>query len=70
MSVAPSLWAALSLWMPGPQGAAWGLLAGFVLMGAADWLRPGVMVPAWMRPLRARLTAAVVVCHLPVVALA
>lgn len=68
ISVAPSLWAAFFLWWPGVQGAVWGLLAGFILMGAADWLRPGIMMPAWMRPLRARLTAAVAVCHLPVVA--
>lgn len=69
ISIVPSLWAAFFLWWPDARGAAWGLLTGFVLLGIADWLRPGIMVPAWMRPLRARLTAAVALCHLPVVAL-
>ena len=68
IAIAPSLWAALALWWPDPAASAWALMAGFVLMGVADWLRPGVGVPAWMRPLRVRLTLAVVLCHLLVVA--
>ena len=68
ISVLPSLWAAFFLWWPDAKSAAWGLLVGFLLLGIADWLRPGIMVPAWMRPLRARLTGAVALCHLPVVA--
>jgi len=68
MAIVPSLWAAFALWWPDPAVSAWGLLIGFTLMGVADWLRPGVRVPAWMRPLRVRLTVAVVLCHLLVVA--
>ena len=68
IAILPSLWAALVLWWPDPAASAWGLLIGFTLMGVADWLRPGAGVPAWMRPLRVRLTVAVVLCHLLVVA--
>jgi hypothetical protein len=65
-SVLPSLWAFFFLWWAEPTTAAWGMFAGFVLLGLADgfFLVPGL--PAWMRRLRLRLTAAVAVCHLPV----
>ena len=69
LSVLPSLWAGLALWWHDPAVSAWALLLGFVLMAVADWWRPGVGVPAWMRPLRMRLTAAVVLCHALVVAM-
>jgi hypothetical protein len=68
VSIIPSLWAAVALWWPDPAVTAWALLVGFVLMAVADWWRPGVGVPAWMRPLRVRLSAAVVLCHALVVA--
>jgi hypothetical protein len=67
-SVLPSLWAVLFLWWPDPGITVVGLMAGFVVMGIADWVRPAQGAPAWMRPLRARLTTAVVACHLAVVA--
>ena len=67
VSVLPSLWAAFFLWWPSDDISAWGLMAGFILMGLADWLYPGLHVPSWMRHLRTRLTLAVVACHLVVV---
>lgn len=67
-SVAPSLWAAFFLWWPSNPLSAWGLMTGFILMGLADWLYPGVKVAAWMLPLRVRLSLAVVACHLIVIA--
>ncbi len=69
ISVIPSLWAAFFLWWPGEREAMWGLMTGFALMGLADWLRPAFKMPAWMRPLRIRLTAAVLACHMAVVTL-
>jgi hypothetical protein len=66
-SIIPSLWAALVLWWLDAALAAWGLMIGFLLMGLADRLYPGRGVPAWMSPLRSRLTFAVVACHLLVV---
>lgn len=66
-SILPSLWAALFLWWPADHVTAWGLMSGFVLMGLADWFYPGLNVPSWMRPLRIRLTLAVVGCHLLVI---
>ena len=68
VSVAPSIWAAFFLWWPAEHVATWGLMTGFVLMGLADWFYPGLNVSSWMRPLRARLTLAVVGCHLLVAA--
>ena len=67
VSVLPSLWAAFFLWWPSDDISAWGLMAGFILMGLADWFCPGLNVPSWMRHLRTRLTLAVVACHLVVV---
>lgn len=67
-SVLPSLWAAFFLWWPPEDFAVWGLMTGFILLGWADWVYPGLNVPAWMRPLRVRLTVAVVACHLVVFA--
>lgn len=67
-SVLPSLWAAFFLWWPSDHISAWGLMAGFVLMGLADWLYPGLKVAAWMLPLRVWLTLAVVACHVLVIA--
>jgi len=68
VSVLPSLWAAFFLWWPSDETAAAGLMAGFILMGLLDRLRPGLNVPAWMVTLRTRLTFAVVACHLLVLA--
>lgn len=68
-SILPSLWAALFLWWAPVNVAAWGLMTGFILMGLADWFYPGLKVPTWMRPLRMRLTLAVVACHLLVLTL-
>lgn len=68
VSVIPSLWAAFFLWWPSDHISAWGLMAGFILIGLADWLYPGLKVAAWMLPLRVRLTLAVVACHLVVIA--
>lgn len=68
-AVLPSLWAVFFLWWAAPSTAAWGMFAGFLLLGLADcfFVVPGL--PAWMRRLRLRLTAAVAVCHLPVLAM-
>jgi hypothetical protein len=63
VSVVPSLWAVACLAWPDPVVSAWGLALGFAVAGLGDWLRPGVGVPSWMRPLRARLTLAVLACH-------
>jgi hypothetical protein len=67
-AVAPSLWAAFFLWWTSPQVAVTGMLTGFILMGLADWMWPGLRLPGWMRKLRLRLTVAVAVCHLAVIA--
>lgn len=67
-SVLPSLWAFFFLWWAEPSTAAWGMLGGFVLLGLADGFFHVPGLPAWMRRLRLRLTAAVAVCHLPVLA--
>ena len=68
-SVLPSLWAVFLLWWADPSTAAWGMFAGFVLLGLADgyFVVPGL--PSWMQRLRLRLTAAVAACHLPVLAM-
>lgn len=66
LSVLPSLWAALFLWLPDERAGLAGLMVGFILLGLADWTRPALGMPAWMRPLRARLTIAVVACHLAI----
>jgi hypothetical protein len=63
VSVIPSLWAVACLAWPDPAVSAWGLALGFAVAGLGDWLRPGAGVPSWMRPLRARLTLAVLACH-------
>ena len=68
LSVAPSLWAFASLLLPGPRATVLMLLAGFVLLGLADWFSPARGSAPWMRVLRARLTLAVAVCHLLVLA--
>jgi hypothetical protein len=64
ISVTPSLWAVACLLLNNPDRSLWWLLAGFVLMGVADVLRPAPALAAWMRQLRLQLTVAVVVCHL------
>lgn len=69
ISVLPSLWAVACLLLPSDQVSAWGMMTGFVLMGLADWLYPGLHVASWMRPLRVRLTLAVVACHVVVIGL-
>jgi hypothetical protein len=68
-AVAPSLWALGCLSLSSSAAAVWALLAGFVFMGLADWLRPAAPLPPWMRSLRLRLTLAVAVCHLAVILL-
>ena len=69
LAVLPSLWAVFLLWWADPSTAAWGMFAGFVLLGLADgfFVVPGL--PSWMQRLRLRLTAAVAACHLPVLAM-
>ena len=69
VSVLPSLWAFTSLLLPDPGAAVLLLLTGFVAIGLADWIAPARGSAPWMRRLRARLTLAVVVCHLLVLAL-
>ena len=64
VSVLPSLWAAVCLLLPSPEASAWALMTGFMLMGLADWFYPGLGVASWMRPLRIRLTALVILFHL------
>ncbi|MDX1570326.1 MAG: DUF3429 domain-containing protein [Xanthomonadales bacterium] len=64
LSVLPSLFAAGTLLLPSPLWSVWALLAGFLLVGLGDVLVPGPSVPRWMIRLRIRLTIAVVVCHL------
>ena len=66
-AVIPSLWAAFTLWWFTPALAAWVMVIGFAAMGVADRLYPGRGVPAWMSPLRTRLSIVVVACHLLVV---
>lgn len=68
LAVLPSLWAWAFLLWANPLVSSWGLLAGFVLMALLDGLSPGPRTPAWMVRLRLRLSAAVIVCHLPVIA--
>ncbi|MEJ2385065.1 MAG: DUF3429 domain-containing protein [Xanthomonadales bacterium] len=63
LAVLPSLWAWACLLAEQPMLAAWGLMAGFALMGFADWLRPAPGTASWLVTLRLRLTAAVVLCH-------
>jgi hypothetical protein len=69
VSVAPSLWAAACLLWPSDLVSVLGLMAGFVLMGLADWFYPGLRVGSWMRHLRKRLTLAVFASHLMVIGL-
>lgn len=64
VSVLPSLWAAVCLLLPSSEASAWALMTGFMLMGLADWLYPGLGVASWMRPLRIRLTLLVILFHL------
>lgn len=63
VSVLPSLWAFACLLWPDPVVALWGLLLGFMTLGLADWLLPAAGNSAWMTDLRARLSLAVVACH-------
>ena len=63
LAVLPSLWAWACLLADSQLGAAWGLMAGFALMGFADWLKPAPGTAPWLVTLRLRLTAAVVLCH-------
>ncbi len=61
--VGPALAAALAI----PLGVRWGavlLLVAFVLLLAWDRPRNRALMPAWYGPLRTRLTAGVVLCHL------
>jgi hypothetical protein len=69
ISVVPSLWAAACLLWPSDLVSAYGLMAGFVMMGLADWFYPGLRVGSWMRHLRKRLTLAVFASHLAVIGL-
>jgi len=63
VAVTPSLWAWTCLLAAGPNVAAWGLLAGFLVFGLADWLRPPPATAPWLVALRLRLTTAVALCH-------
>lgn len=63
LAVLPSLWAWGFLLIDSTALAAWGLLAGFLLMGFVDWLKPAPGTAPWLAPLRVRLTAAVALCH-------
>ena len=63
LAVLPSLWAFACLLAESSVVATWGLLAGFALMGFADWLRPAPGTAPWLVTLRLRLTAAVVLCY-------
>jgi hypothetical protein len=67
VAVLPSLWAFACLSWPDARLAAWGLLLGFAGIGLADRWTPGPGTPAWMIRLRARLSLAVVACHVPVI---
>ena len=64
ISVMPSLWAVVCLLLADPAASVWALLAGFALMGLADFFLPSPGLAPWMRRLRAQLTIAVVACHL------
>ena len=66
LAVLPSLWAVALLWWADPGVAAWGMFAGFVVMGLADVLLSIPGFPSWMRRLRLRLSVAVALCHVPV----
>lgn len=63
LAVLPSLWAWACLLGESPWVAAWGLMAGFALMGFVDWLKPAPGTAPWLVTLRLRLTVAVVLCH-------
>jgi hypothetical protein len=63
LSVLPSLWAWACLLAQSQMVAAWGLMAGFALLGFVDWLKPAPGTAPWLVTLRLRLTAAVVLCH-------
>lgn len=62
-AVLPSLWAFGCLMLADERGALWGLLGGFVALGAVDVVRPPPGQPRWMASLRLRLTLAVAACH-------
>jgi len=64
VSVLPSLWAFVCLLLPSSEASVWALMTGFMLVGLADWLYPGLGVASWMRPLRIRLTLLVILFHL------
>jgi len=68
ISILPGLWAVICLLMSSAQWSVWGLLCGFVVIGLADVRCPVPGMVAWMLRLRIRLTAAVALCHLAVVA--
>ena len=70
LAVLPSLWAWACLLAESQMVAAWGLMAGFGLMGFADWMRPAPGTAPWLVSLRLRLTAAVVLCHAIVIVVA
>jgi hypothetical protein len=63
ISAVPSLWAFVFLVWPDPETSVWGLMAGFILLGAADrWFTaPGGA--DWMIALRSQLSVAVIACH-------
>lgn len=63
VSVMPSIWAFGCLALTDPALSLWGLLAGFVVIGAVDVARPAAALAAWMPALRLRLTLAVAACH-------
>lgn len=63
LAVLPSLWAFGLLAGFEGRAACWGLLAGFLAMGVADWRQPAQGSAKWMMSLRAQLTLAVIACH-------
>jgi hypothetical protein len=69
ISIVPSLWAVACLLPSRIEWSVGGLLAGFVLMGLADFYAAGPALATWMRLLRARLTVAVALCHVVLAAM-
>ncbi len=63
ISVAPSLWAFACLVWPDPGTAVWGMMSGFIVLGAADRWFPAPGGAGWMIALRAQLSVAVIACH-------
>ena len=63
ISVAPSLWAWISILIPSPGLSTIMLMIGFGTMGFLDRYYPSPASPAWMSNLRTLLSIIVVGCH-------